>query len=126
VSMSPTRTPLPRFTEYEPLLVAPIARMSHWHALSESGPTAADTPYSEAQAAASAAAVFVPSGGAAAAVVWATPRIDSVAAAPTSRRPMLSFRITWSPHFIPRPTGHRCFGRGDRTPRRARRAGSSS
>ena len=65
VSMSPMRAPLPWFTAYDPAGVAPIARMSHWHALSGSGPMFAGTPYNDAQAAASAAAVFVPDGGAA-------------------------------------------------------------
>ena len=64
MSMSPMRAPLPWFTEYEPAGVAPIARMSHWHALSGSGPTLAGTLYNDAHAAASDAAVFVPGGAA--------------------------------------------------------------
>jgi hypothetical protein len=60
------RAPLPWFTEYDPAVVALIARMSHWHALSGSGPMLAGTPYNAAQATASDAAVFVPSGAAAA------------------------------------------------------------
>jgi hypothetical protein len=43
VSMSPTRTPLPRLTEYDARRVAPIAPMSHWQALSGFGPTLVGT-----------------------------------------------------------------------------------
>ena len=63
VSMSPTRAPLPRFTAYDPATSAPIARMSHWHALSGPGPLDAGTLKSDAHAAASAACVLVPGGG---------------------------------------------------------------
>src|SRR5262245_59490056 len=55
VSMSPTRAPAPWLTPYEPLGVAPIARMSHWQAPSGSGPTSGGTEKSDAQAACSVA-----------------------------------------------------------------------
>src|SRR5437899_13062539 len=62
VSITPTRTPLPLFTAYEPDEVALIARMSHWHGPKGSGPVATDTLYSAAQANASDACECVPAG----------------------------------------------------------------
>ena len=59
MSMSPIRAPAPRLTAYEPAVVALIARMSHWHAPSGSGPVETGTPYSAAQVAFSAAGVGV-------------------------------------------------------------------
>src|SRR3989442_7346837 len=65
VSITPTRAPLPLLTAYEPDVVALIARISHWHGPSGSGPVIADTLYSDAQAAISTACERVPSGTAA-------------------------------------------------------------
>ena len=66
VSISPTRAPLPRFTAYEPADVAPIARMSHWHALSGSGPIDGRHAVERGtRRVLRTPAVFVPGGGAA-------------------------------------------------------------
>src|SRR5437899_11781754 len=62
VSITPTRTPLPLFTAYEPDDVALIARMSHWHGPKGSGPAVSDTLYSVAHACASIACECVPAG----------------------------------------------------------------
>src|SRR6188508_941894 len=78
VSISPTRAPFPLFTAYDPAVVAPIARMSHWHAPNGSGPIDVGTLKSVAHAAFSAACVLVP-GGAASTLV-ATRRAATVAA----------------------------------------------
>src|SRR5437773_723417 len=60
--MTPTLTPFPLFTAYEPDGVALIARMFHWHGPKGSGPVDSDTLYSVAQPIASDACECVPGG----------------------------------------------------------------
>src|SRR4051812_3178545 len=59
VSITPTRAPAPWLTAYEPVLLAWMARLSHWQAPSGSG-LSGDGPYSAAQVAASVPAGISP------------------------------------------------------------------
>jgi hypothetical protein len=71
--------------------------MSHWQALRGSGPTFTGTLYSDAQAAASADAEFVPGGAADALPTPADDNIVNVTPAPTSRRRTLCLDIEGPP-----------------------------
>ena len=87
--------------------MALMARMSQLQALKGSGPTFTGTLYSAAQAAASAAAEFVPGGAAAEALP--TPAYDSivnVTAAPTSRRRALGLDMI-DPRVVAQPVPRR-------------------
>jgi hypothetical protein len=76
--------------------------MSQLQALRGSGPTFTGTLYSEAQAAASAAALFVPGGAAAEALPTWYETIVNVTAAPTSRRRALGLDMI-DPQVVAQP-----------------------
>ena len=85
VSMSPTRARAPRLTAYEPVGVAPMARMSHWgtHPARPPPDPVDETPKSAAQAAASLACARVPAGAASTVLTGERARGQSTATPPT-------------------------------------------